>query len=187
MLEKRLIEILSARDCLRRDLALVQSLGLPDWCIAAGYVRNYVWDVLHEHQAYTPLNDVDVLYYDPSDLSEETEKEYERSLRRQLPDYRWSVKNQARMHLRNNDEPYESVEDAMKRWPETVTAVGVTLDGHGELKIIAPHGLRDLFGLKVRQSPYYESRSYFEARVRDKNWRGIWPKLEMIEVDEATD
>lgn len=185
MLESHLRDLLAARECLNRDLALVQALGLPHWCIAAGYVRNYVWDVLHERQANTPLNDVDVLYYDPSDLSEETEKVYEEHLKRQLPDYHWSVKNQARMHLRNNAEPYVSVEDAMKRWPETATAVGVTLGVQGELRIIAPHGLQDLFGLKVRQSPYFADRSYFEARVRDKNWLNIWPKLEWIDVTQA--
>ncbi|CAM4048239.1 nucleotidyltransferase family protein [Cohnella lubricantis] len=185
MLEQRLIDILAARDCLRRDLELVQSLGLPHWCIAAGYVRNYVWDVLHYHERSTPLNDVDVLYYDPSDLSEETEKRYEAILKQKLPAYQWSVKNQARMHMRNNDAPYVSVEDAMKRWPETVTAVGVTLDARGELQIMAPHGLKDLFEMKVRQSPYYPDRSYFEGRVREKNWLTIWPKLELIEEDEA--
>lgn len=150
MLEKLLKEMLASRVGLLRDLTLVQSLGLPHGCIAAGYVRNYVWDVLHDRRTGTPFNDVDVLYYDSSDLSEETEKKLEEALRKKHPAYHWSVKNQARMHLRNKEAPYLSVEDAMKRWPETATAVGVALDREGELRILAPHGLQDLFGLKVR-------------------------------------
>lgn len=31
------------------------------------------------------------------------------------------VKNQARMHLRNGDRPYQSATDAMRYWPETAT------------------------------------------------------------------
>jgi len=47
MLEQRLMQILHANQHLLRDLDIVQSLGLPQWCIAAGYVRNHVWDHLH--------------------------------------------------------------------------------------------------------------------------------------------
>jgi hypothetical protein len=78
---------------------------------------------------------------------EETEKEYEHTLKDQFPEYNWSVKNQARMHLRNKESPYKSVEDAMKRWPETVTAIGLSLDQKNNIKIIVPHGLNDLFEL----------------------------------------
>lgn len=47
------------------DLRAVAEQGLPHGCIAAGYVRNFAWDVLHGYTSRTPLHDVDVLYYDP--------------------------------------------------------------------------------------------------------------------------
>ncbi|QJD83248.1 nucleotidyltransferase family protein [Cohnella herbarum] len=180
-LEEKLIDILSTRRSLMRDLGTVESLGLPDWCIAAGYVRNFVWDHIHNHTEITPLNDVDVLYYDLSDQTEETEKHYEDLLRMNQPEYNWSVKNQARMHQRNNDDQYESVEDAMKRWPETVTAIGITLDGDNKLRIIAPHGLQDLFTLTIRRSPFFYDYDYYRARVKSKNWLSIWPRLNLID------
>lgn len=183
MLVEKLIKIMRTNEHLMRDLNLVKQLDLPSWCIAAGYVRNYVWDYLHGFSYRTPLNDVDVLYYNPEDLSEESEKEYELILKNQLQEYNWSVKNQARMHIRNHDEPYISVADAMKRWPETVTAVGISLDYQNNIEIISPHGLNDLFELVIRRSPYFKDNDYFYTRVQSKKWLELWPQLRLIEEE----
>ncbi|RUS49107.1 nucleotidyltransferase family protein [Cohnella sp. AR92] len=176
-----LLEILSAEKRLRRDLELVQALNLPDWCIAAGYVRNLVWDRLHGFAGRTPLEDVDVLIYDRSDVTEDAEKKLEERLRRISPQDKWSVKNQARMHIRNNESEYVSIEDAMKRWPETATAVGVRLDPEGGLRIIAPHGLEDLFELKLRPSSFCPDKEMFLGRVRNKRWLTTWPRLTLVD------
>lgn len=182
MEDSRLWPILQHHPRMARDLELVRQLQLPGWCIAAGYVRNYVWDYLHGYSRETPLNDVDVLYHDPDDLREETEKEWERQLRRLAPEYPWSVKNQARMHLRNHESPYPTVADAMKRWPETATAIGVySHSPGGRIEIIAPHGTDDLLGLIVRQSSFFQDTSAFLMRVQRKKWLERWPKLILIE------
>lgn len=180
MLQDKLIKILQADEHVMRDLSHVRRLQLPHWCISAGYVRNLVWDRLHGYAARTPLNDVDVLYYDPDDLSEEAEKAYEALLHNHLPCYSWSFKNQARMHLRNGHKPYKSVEKAMKRWPETATAVAVHMDSENQLQIIAPYGLEDLFSLVIRRSPNYPDKEAFYARVESKKWLAQWPGLRLI-------
>lgn len=46
------------------EMKAVADLGLPQGCIAAGYIRNFVWDSQHRFSQRTPLHDVDVLYYD---------------------------------------------------------------------------------------------------------------------------
>lgn len=181
MFEKKLIEMMQTYDNFTRDLELLRELNLPHGCIAAGYVRNYVWDSLHGYHSRTPLNDVDVLYFNPNDLKEKTDQNYEAQLKAKVEEYNWSVKNQARMHLRNGDKAYLSVPDAMKRWPEIVTAVGVSLDWEGNIQVVAPHGLQDLFDLVVRRSPYYKDENVFRARVRDKEWLETWPRLRLIE------
>ncbi|OAB35887.1 hypothetical protein PMSD_12885 [Paenibacillus macquariensis subsp. defensor] len=166
----------------RKDLELVRELNLPDSCIAAGYVRNRVWDVLHGYDHETPLNDIDVIYYDPSDISEERDMLLTQLLNTvDKKDY-WSVKNQARMHLRNHVEPYNSTNDAMSCWPETATAVGVYLDQLDHMRIIAPYGLDDLFQLKVRQSSRYVDTTYFMKRMADKEWLARWPNLTLVEM-----
>ncbi|MGP0583887.1 nucleotidyltransferase family protein [Paenibacillus timonensis] len=166
------------------DLQLVAELGLPQGCIAAGYIRNFVWDVLHGYTVRTTLQDVDVLYYDPLCLDEEAEKTYDARLRERNPQLNWSAKNQARMHLRNGTDPYLSVEDAMKRWPETATAVGARLDPEGEVEIIAPLGLGDLLSLQVRQGPYFHDDAVFKQRVNGKAWLSRWPRLVLVEEEE---
>jgi len=176
-LETKLIDIMRTNENVMEDLQLVQQLNLPHWWIAAGYVRNYVWDYLHGYEQNTPLNDVDIVYYDPNNISMSLETELEASLLEKKPMYQWSIKNQARMHVKNNDHPFESVEDSMKRWPETATAVGITLNDTNEIRVIAPHGLDDLFNLVVRKSEFFRDEAYYRERVRSKGWSTYWPKL----------
>ena len=35
-------------------LELASTLGLNDWCLAAGFVRNLIWDKLHNKEVLTP-------------------------------------------------------------------------------------------------------------------------------------
>jgi hypothetical protein len=95
------------------------------------------------------------------------------------PHIAWSVKNQSRMHVRNDDPPYTSVADALRFWPETATSVAVRLTEHLGLEIAAPFGLDDLFGLIVRPGLRFHAakRELFLDRVRTKQWLRKWPGL----------
>jgi uncharacterized protein len=42
-------------------LELSSTLGLSDWCLAAGFVRNLIWDKLHNKEVLTPLPQSDFL------------------------------------------------------------------------------------------------------------------------------
>ncbi|HZG87833.1 nucleotidyltransferase family protein [Paenibacillus sp.] len=180
MLEEKLIEIMLMNPRSVRDLEAVKSLKLKNWFIAAGYVRNQVWDYLHNNKETLIFEDVDIIYYEASDITEGTDKKYEEQLRAINSNLNWSVKNQARMHFRNNHEPYLSLDDAMKRWPETDTAVGIKLTDQGRIEVIAPHGLEDLFELKLRQSKYCDDRSIFMKRIYDKKWLDRWKQLKIV-------
>ena len=46
-------------DCLHA----LRTLDLPQGYIGAGFVRNAIWDELHEKVKPTPLNDIDVIYF----------------------------------------------------------------------------------------------------------------------------
>ncbi len=157
-------------------LRAVASLELPDGYVAAGFVRNLVWDQLHGF-ADTPLNDVDVIYYD---VSEKLVPEHiHHQLAKLLPDVNWEVKNQAIMHRRNGDKPYTSSTDAMTYWPEKETAIGVRLSECGELKISAPFGTRSLFAGYITFNPKC-SKSVFIERVKAKGWVQQWPQLRVV-------
>lgn len=154
---------------------------LPDAWIAAGAIRNAVWDHLHGYAHATPLNDVDVIWYDPAQANCSRDRVLEAALARRLPGVAWSVKNQARMHIRNGDLPYTNCADAMRYWPETATAVAARLAGGGDIELCAPFGLGDLVLLVVRATPYFAQHRREAARHRwqRKNWTGTWPNLKI--------
>jgi hypothetical protein len=164
-----------------KQLRAARRLGLPDWCIAAGFVRNRVWDHLHGIRPPRPPADIDVLYYDPADLSKAPEQAYEARLD-VLEPAPWQVRNQARMHIWKNLPQHRSTADSMTCWLETVTAVGVRLEADDALSVIAPLGTDDLLGLMCRPTPFGRTRrDEYEARIAAKRWRELWPKVRFVD------
>lgn len=157
-------------------LTIAAAQKLPGWCLAAGFVRNLVWDKLHGFAASTPLNDIDLIYFDENDVSDFRDREIQQRLM-DVSIFPWSVKNQARMHERNRDCPYTSTEDAMSFWVEVETAVGAALDDSGEVIIVAPFGVEPLFGYTITLNSKRPKRTDFEARIYNKRWLQTWPKL----------
>lgn len=160
-------------------LRLVRELELPDCWVAAGFVRGCVWDCLHGIRPSPLPDDIDVIWYDPSNATRERDVALESQLKARDGTPGWSVKNQARMHERNADASYLSASDAMTYWPETATAVGVRLGGQAQIEVSAPFGLDDLFGLIVRPTPRFlaEKHAMYAERIQAKNWQVSWPGL----------
>ncbi|GAA4035111.1 hypothetical protein GRI94_08580 [Erythrobacter jejuensis] len=160
-------------------LGVVAELDLPDCWIAAGFVRNAVWDSLHKRSESPVLGDVDVVWFDRNCSDPARDRAIEHTLHTTEPTIDWSVKNQARMHIRNGDAPYQSATDAMRHWPETATAVAAKRVCSDECEIASPLGLDDLIGLVLRPTIKFtvQKRSIFEERVRSKAWRRKWPML----------
>ncbi|GIP31664.1 nucleotidyltransferase family protein [Paenibacillus sp. J2TS4] len=181
MREKRLKQYLYEHERLWKDLRKVRELDLPQCYIAAGYIRNYIWDKLHGFEDRQRHNDIDVVYYDKDYASEERDIGLEKELIEQTGDPKWSVKNQARMHIRNGEKPYLSTIDALSRWPETVTALGGRLDANDELDICSPYGLEDLFNLVVRRSPLFKDKELYLNRVHKKEWKKHWPLITILD------
>ena len=166
----------------RAVLETVRALDLPDWWIGVGFVRNAVWDHLHGFATPTPLDDIDVIWFSARRCDRGFDEMIVAKLSAQRPDLPWSVKNQARMHARNGDRPYRSSVDAMRHWPETATAIALTVGHDGALEIAAPFGVGDLLALVVRPTPHFRSNrmAAYGERQRAKNWRTHWPRLREI-------
>ena len=71
----QLEEIVRTTPSLLRALEVAREVDAPDWLIGAGAVRNAVWDRLHGFTDPTPPGDVDLVFFDPSDLSREHGRE----------------------------------------------------------------------------------------------------------------
>ncbi|SFD98424.1 hypothetical protein SAMN05216378_1870 [Paenibacillus catalpae] len=190
--EQDIIQLVMEDEWMMEVLHAAKALNLPDSWVCAGFVRSKVWDYLHGYTERFSLPDVDVIYYDPSAPDEVLEKVLEERLREKHPDIPWSVKNQARMHLVNNDDiqPYTSSVDAMSKFPETVTALGLTLDEHGRVVLSAPCGIEDLLGFVIRPTAHFEQSTalmqIYEKRLAKKNWKSRWSKVEISVNDNGS-
>jgi hypothetical protein len=118
-------------------LAVLAGLQLPDAWLAAGFVRNLVWDRLHGYTVPAPLADLDVIYFDVTDCRPERDRAIEMALAERAPGWPWSVRNQAGMHLRNDDAPYADSLDAMRFWVEVESALAARLTMKGELEVVS--------------------------------------------------
>ena len=170
--EHRLIQLIRADTLRMKALEAVRSLQLPDCWIGAGFIRDFVWDHLHGRSSNRRSADIDVLWFEASIIDQAQDRKLEAQLLVAMPGQNWSVKNQARMHRRNDDQPYSCSTDAMRHWPETATAVAMRLNAFDELQCAAPFGLSDLFKLQLRPTPHFQSNKphLFHKRVEEKGW-----------------
>ncbi|WP_394183876.1 nucleotidyltransferase family protein [Marinomonas posidonica] len=172
----KIVELIQQDSIRVEALRGVSELGLPQCYIAAGFVRNLVWDSLHDVKVSTPLNDVDVIYFEPTESNPNTYLEYEAQLKARMPRLNWQVRNQANMHERNGDKPYQDSVDAMSYWPEKETAVAIRQVGLNQYECVAAFGFESLFSGWVTYNPK-GSREVFENRVNSKRWLVRWPSL----------
>lgn len=180
--EKDIISVIKEDKWMMELLKAVNSFNLPDWWICAGFVRSKIWDELHDFSERTAIPDIDVIYFDPRIIDELEEKKLEEKLE-SLVLAPWSVKNQARMHVRNNVPPYTSSIDAISKFPETATALGVRLDETANVILTAPYGINDVVNFEVKPTPFFtsteERMAIYKDRITKKNWPSTWSKLKI--------
>lgn len=148
--------------------------------IGGGIIRNLVWSLIHNIPF--KIGDVDVFYYNKKNTAKSKDSEIEQYLKQSCPEMIWSVKNQARMHKNNSETQYSDLFDAIKKFPDTASAIICRLNDNNRLEIIAPYGLKDLFTLILRPTPHFRSsplrmERYYQ-RVESKKWLKKWNKLQ---------
>ncbi len=189
-LETQLLAILREHAWFMEALDVVSYSGLSQGCIGAGIIRNIVFDYIDGETA-TPIRDVDVAYFDLSDLSERKDIEYGDVLKGHMPNIPWEVTNQAAVHLWYHRifgyrvAPVKCLEEAIATWPETCTAVAVTKVSRDEYKVYAPFGLEDLFGMVVRRNPARCDVKTYNARISSKQYDRRWKSVEVISEDDV--
>ncbi|MGR8963739.1 nucleotidyltransferase family protein [Rhizobium leguminosarum] len=160
-------------------------VALPGAWLVAGAIAQTVWNHTFGLPPAHGINDIDIVYYDANDLSEDGEAEHAARVRRAFSDLPvWiDVKNEARVHLWYAGKfgypikPYTSTTDAIATFPTTATAVGVR-PGSGSLELCAPFGLSDLLGGVVRPNKRQIRREIYEQKV--SRWIKVWPGLGVV-------
>ena len=163
-------------------LAAAETLDLPDWWIGAGFLRGKIWDAIEDNPPMQS-RDVDLVYFNADDIAPETDWQYDEYMKQNYPFAEWEVRNQARMHYKNDFKPYVSTADGISRWVETATCIAVRIEA-GKLAFLWCHGMDDVLGIVAR--PVEEFRTMellpvFRKRIQDKGWRQRWPSLTVID------
>ncbi len=127
MTEKDILNLIQKDEWMMRVLRIAEKQNLKDWVIGAGFIRNKVWDYLHEFdnkKVDTP--DVDLVYFDPNGNDEKADEKLSKKLKKETK-INWEVVNEFYAHKWNKIPPYKSTEDALSQWCETATGLGVYL------------------------------------------------------------
>jgi hypothetical protein len=170
---EQVVALLTASPWMMRVLATVRDSGLPDAWVGAGALRDLVWGQLYGHGFdSTGVRDIDVAFYDPTDLGWERNEEATALLTATWPDQPWEARNQAAIHTWFHHRfggdpvaPFSSIEEAVATWPETATAVAARLDHDDTVHLCAPHGLDDLLAGTWRRNPTRVSLTESRARL----------------------
>ena len=150
-----ILELLASDSDIRAILEINRSLELKDSWLAAGCVRNFIWNMLSERPGFDSETDVDVIFFDPTYAEAETIG-LEAKLKADWPQYRWELRNQAYMHRHSpGTAPYKNACEAMSKYPERYTAIGLRLLANDKLELFAPYGLEDILNFQVRPTPHF--------------------------------
>ncbi len=178
------ISILEKNTNLMMVLDYITKLELPNFYIAAGSVFQTIWNYYDGKDLNFGIKDIDVIYYNNSDLGVEKDLEYYNIINEYVKskglNYEIDVSNEARMHLWKMEhnqgesvEQYKNSEDAMSKWIATVHAIGIT-KVNGNIKIYAPYGLSDIYSRTIRPIKHKGN----SKKLYEKKWQA--GKIDLI-------
>lgn len=177
------------RDIVRGSPLLVavlpraRAMRLHDWCVVSGAIYNTVWNVLTGRPTNTGIKDVDLFYWDDSDLSYEAEDvviQRGAEIFADLP-VPVEVRNQARVHLWYEAHfgkpcaPLRSSAESVGRFASKTHAVSVRLEPDDSLSLHAPFGLDDLFSFRIAPNRATDNQRTHEAK--GARAMTIWPEV----------
>jgi len=185
----RLTSLVTMSPLLAPVLRRWSTIALPDSWLVAGAIAQTVWNDASGFPLQHGISDIDIVYFDAADLSQETEARHAARLQAEFDDLpvRLDVKNEARVHLWYETKfgypirPYSSSPQAIATFPTTATSIGIRPEASG-LALCAPYGLSDLFGLIVRPNKTQITRAVYQAKIA--RWTRLWPKLNVIAWDD---
>ena len=179
----QLVKILKGSPRLMHVLHIARDLNLPDWLVFSGAIYQTVWNVVTRRDYDYGIKDFDLAYFDADTAckAEDDVIQWVRDTFTPPLDTMVEVRNQARVHLWFEErfgEPYAPLErssDALTRFVSPTFAIGARLKDDGDLTIIAPFGLDDIFALKVRPNPYIPKGAGFDRAAASAKAR--WPEI----------
>ena len=180
------LDIVSRDALIHEALVRAQHLALPDWLIVSGALYNSVWNQLTGKPSSYGIKDVDLFYFDDSDLSYEAEDGViarAAAVFAGLP-LPVEVRNQARVHLwypqkfGRSCPRYTSSSDSLGFFASRTHAVGVRYDADGQLELVAPFGLDDIFSFRITPNRVMDNQQTHEAK--GARAKANWPEIRVV-------
>lgn len=161
--------------------ALVRALPQP--FLMAGSVYKAVWNALMDEAPDYGVNDYDLAYFDPDDLTEASEAAIEASIVSVFRERGIEVEacNQARVHIWFNRkfgtsrEALGSSLQAVEQFASRTHAVGLFIDANGQPALHAPYGYDELLSLHVRPAADLSGAAAWNAKCDEQS--RLWPGL----------
>lgn len=179
-------EIIGSDPLVHAALSKATDAALPDWLLVSGVLYNTVWNRLTGKPSGYGIKDVDLFYFDDTDLSYQAE---DREIVRSQPHFAdlqrpVEIRNQARVHLWYRERygqscpAYRSAQDSLRYFASKTHAVGVRAAAGGRLELIAPFGLDDLFSFRMTPNHALDNRrTHTEKAERAKS---LWPEVSVV-------
>jgi hypothetical protein len=183
---QRFEQIIRADPTLMDLLVRLRDLRLPQWRLVAGCLYQTVWNHLTGRPRGTGIQDYDLIYFEPTDLSWHAEDAVIRRVSAAIPDAPAPIqpRNQARVHLwfeHRFGTPYSplaSADESLLRYAAIVHAVGVRLNDDNTLDVAAPFGLDDVFAMVIRPNYALDNAAAYTRKA--ERARLIWPQVTVI-------
>ncbi|MER8365431.1 nucleotidyltransferase family protein [Mesorhizobium sp. M1378] len=180
------LDIVSKDALIHEALVRARGLDLPDWLVVSGALYNSVWNHLTGKPSGYGIRDVDLFYFDESDLSYEAEDLVIRCAAEHFEGLTLPVeiRNQARVHLwfearfGGSYPRLSSSAEALCYFASKTHAVGVRFGNHGQLELVAPFGLDEIFSFRITPNRALDNRQTHEtkgARAREN-----WPEISVV-------
>lgn len=156
-------------------------LALPQSWLVAGCLFQSVWNTRSGRPPGADIKDYDFFYFDPSDLSAESEAQAQSHVVSVFGDLGvdFEVANQARVHTwypQHFGQPYpalRTVEEGIDRFLVLETCVGIRPD-----EIYSPYGLDGIYAGTLTPNPRMPYPELFEKKV--KGYRARWNWLQVL-------
>lgn len=163
------------------------ALQLPQGWLVAGCLFQTVWNLQAQRPPEAGIRDYDLFYFDPNDLSAESEQAVQARVAAALADLSITVEvvNQARVHCwyeQHFGRPYpalQSSEDGIRRFLVLETCVAVRPDA-----CLAPYGVAGVYAGTLSPNPLTPYPEWFARKAQ--SYRQRWPHLRVSAHDGLT-
>ena len=154
--EETIVEQIQADPEMMAVLAIIRDLDLADAWLAAGAVRNFIWNQLSGKPGFDATTDMDLVFYDPAISYEETQQ-IEQELKRIYPQYAWEVKTKSTCtNIARGQLPYTSACDAVSKYPEQCTVLAGSLKKRWSARSsFSLYGTKDIEDFIVQPTPHF--------------------------------